>query len=430
MMAVCVRLLALAALMTAVVAVHGYPLDSADVTGIARLEGYRLAHEQQIRGPRQPAGALLTAEQVDLHLLDQSQLALPEADPAFSAQLRKLLGAEKNRYGVAVIDLSDPDHPRYAEHNAVKQFNPGSVGKLMVALALFQTLADVYPDDPEARRRILRESIVTADPFIRHDHHKAPFWDSDAQRLRWRRIAEGDQGNLYTYLDWMLSASTNAAAGMVMEHAMLLDHFGRAYPVSSEQAKRYFDETPKTQLTADLERVLQYPVSRNGLDLEKMRQGSFFTREGKRRVPGTNSYATPRELLQYLLLVEQGKLVDAFSSREIKRLLYNTQRRIRYASSPALSGAAVYFKSGSYYRCEEEPGFVCKKYHGNVVNWMNSVAIVEAPAESRKLHYMVVVMSNVLRKNSAVEHQTFATRLHRLIERYHAAGQPASAAAK
>jgi len=28
-------------------------------------------------------------------------------------------------------------------------------------------------------------------------------------------------------------------------------------------------------------------------------------------------------------------------------------------------------------------------------------------------------MSNVLRKNSAVEHQTFATRLHRLIEGYH-----------
>jgi hypothetical protein len=29
---------------------------------------------------------------------------------------------------------------------------------------------------------------------------------------------------------------------------------------------------------------------------------------------------------------------------------------------------------------------------------------------------MVVVMSNVLRKNSAVAHQTLATRIHRLIE--------------
>jgi len=53
---------------------------------------------------------------------------------------------------------------------------------------------------------------------------------------------------------------------------------------------------------------------------------------------------------------------------------------------------------------------------------MKSVAIVEAPAGAAQLHYMVVVMSNVLRKNSALEHQTFATRLHRLIEGYHGAG--------
>lgn len=424
-----IRLPAIAALLSTVAVIHGYPLDSADTTGIARLEGYRLAHEQAISGPRQPTGALLTADQVDLRLLDQPQLALPEADPAFTAQLVKLLGAEKNRYGVAVIDLSDPDHPRYAEHNAEKRFNPGSVGKILVALALFQALADVYPDDLEARRRILRDGIVTADAFIHHDHHKAPFWDSDARRLRWRRIAEGDQGNLYTYMDWMLSASANGAASMVMKHAMLLDHFGRDYPVSTERGRGYFDKTPKAQLTADLERVLQGPLTRNGLDPAKLRQGGFFTREGKRRVPGTNSYAAPRELMRYLLLLEQGKLVDAFSSREIKRLLYNTQRRIRYASSPALGDAAIYFKSGSYYRCEEEPEFVCKKYNGNVFNWMSSVAIVESPAESRKLHYMAVVMSNVLRKNSAVDHQTFATRLHRLIERYHATEQAASAAA-
>jgi hypothetical protein len=32
---------------------------------------------------------------------------------------------------------------------------------------------------------------------------------------------------------------------------------------------------------------------------------------------------------------------------------------------------------------------------------------------------MVAVMSNVLRINSAVVHQTLATRLHRLIEDYH-----------
>jgi hypothetical protein len=121
-------------------------------------------------------------------------------------------------------------------------------------------------------------------------------------------------------------------------------------------------------------------------------------------------------LLQYLLRMEQGKLVDAFSSREIKRLLYMTERRIRYASSPALADAAVYFKSGSLYRCQPEPDFVCGKYQGNLDNLLNSVAIVEAPAQELRLYYLVVVMSNVLKKNAAVAHQTLATRVHRLIE--------------
>jgi len=38
-----------------------------------------------------------------------------------------------------------------------------------------------------------------------------------------------------------------------------------------------------------------------------------------------------------------------------------TQRRIRYASHPALYSYAVYFKSGSLYSCQPEPDFVCKQ---------------------------------------------------------------------
>ena len=51
--------------------------------------------------------------------------------------------------------------------------------------------------------------------------------------------------------------------------------------------------------------------------------------------------------------------MDEFSSREIKRLLYVTERRIRYAASPALASSAVYFKSGSLYECAKEAGFTC-----------------------------------------------------------------------
>jgi hypothetical protein len=50
---------------------------------------------------------------------------------------------------------------------------------------------------------------------------------------------------------------------------------------------------------------------------------------------------------------------------------------------------------------------------------MNSLAIVESPAGERHYYYIVTLMSNVLRKNSAVDHQTLATRIHRLIESHH-----------
>jgi hypothetical protein len=219
-------------------------------------------------------------------------------------------------------------------------------------------------------------------------------------------------------MDWMCSSSSNAAASAMMAELVLLEHFGEQYPVPDQLAAEFFEKTPKTELQSIFAEAIQTPVTRNGLDLDSLRQGSFFTHEGKRRVPGTSSHATSRELLKYALLMEQGRLVDEWSSLEIKRLLYLTDRRIRYASSPALRDAAVYFKSGSLYSCKAEPEFQCKQYHGNVRNYMNSLAIIETDQEPG-LDYIVAVMSNVLRKNSAVEHQTLGTRIHRLIEKFH-----------
>ena len=53
------------------------------------------------------------------------------------------------------------------------------------------------------------------------------------------------------------------------------------------------------------------------------------------------------------------------------------------------------------------------------MNYMNSVAIVEQEIDGVKLHYVVIVISNVLRRNSAKEHQALGTELHRLIMRRH-----------
>jgi hypothetical protein len=212
---------------------------------------------------------------------------------------------------------------------------------------------------------------------------------------------------------------------MVMRDAMLLRQYGRDYPVPESEIRRFFKETPGKELTQLFQRTFYDPVTRNGLDLEQLRQGSFFTREGKRKVNGGgNSYGTARELMNYALRMEQGRLVDEFSSLQIKRLLYITERRIRYASSPALKESALYFKTGSLYSCKQEEGFKCGPYMGNVRNYMNSVAIVEYPPGENRLYYMSTLVSNVLRKNSAVDHQTMATRIHRLIEKANPAPEP------
>ena len=378
----------------------------------------RLAIEGKARARVQPPGGRLALDQVGLRLAGTA-LALPPPDPAFSRQVADLLGDEADRYALAVLDLSDPAQPLYAEHRAGTRFNPGSVGKLVVATALFQLLADLYPDDIAARERILRETRVVADGFIVYDSHDVPFWDG--RRLSYRPLRQGDAASLWTFLDWMLSASSNAAASMVMREMVLLAGLGRDYPVNQARINAFFRTNAKSALSALMQQALQGGIERNGLDPEALRQGGFFTRAGKARVPGGGSWATPRELMRWLLALEEGRIVDAWSSREIKRLLYMTQRRIRYASSPALNAAAVYFKSGSLYRCRPEPGFVCRKYQGNVENLLNSVAIVEHPAGEQRLHYLVVVSSNVLKKNSAVAHQTLGTRLQRLLEQRHAA---------
>jgi hypothetical protein len=409
------------------VGASAYPLDGYPDTGIRRVEGSRLANEGKVRDIAQPPGALLSTEQVDLRLFNHRDMGLPAPDPKFTRQILDLLGGKLDSYGIAVLDLSDPDHPRYAEHRAREQQNVGSVGKIVVAIGLFQALADAWPDNLEKRKEILKNTVVTGDAFTHWDHHKVRLFDPDKMTLTRRPVKDGDKGSLWEWLDWMLSLSSNAAASMVMREAMLLRHYGKDYPPSEQEIQAFFKDTPGAELTALFQRTFMDPLTRNGLDLEELRQGSFFTREGKRKVAGGgNSYGTARGLMLAMLRMEQGRLVDEWSSRQIKRLLYMTERRIRYASSPALKDSAVYFKSGSLYQCAPEPGFTCKKYHGNVKNYMNSVAIVESPAGDYQLHYIVTLISNVLRKNSAVDHQTLATRIHRLIQGNHSTGSLAA----
>jgi hypothetical protein len=112
--------------------------------------------------------------------------------------------------------------------------------------------------------------------------------------------------------------------------------------------------------------------------------------------------------------------VDAWSSLEMKKLLYFTRRRYRYAAAPTLARAAVYFKSGSLFRCRPEPDYDCGQYRGNAENLMHSVAIVEAPAGAERPRvYLISMMSNVLKVNSAAEHAEIAGQIDRLVQGLH-----------
>lgn len=394
---------------------HAYPLDGYAHTGIRRLEHTRAL---QARSAVLPPGATLPMDAVMPSGIDAS--ALPAIDADWSAEIERTLGADAPDYGVAVLDLTDAANIRFAAHQPDYRANVGSVGKLLVALAWFRKLADWYPEDLAARERVLRETKVVADHYIEYDEHKVPFPTSTAGRAVWRTLRPGDEGSLWEYMDWMLSASSNAAGSMVLQQLGAAQIFGPSFTGGEKSAaERLAALTPALRGKAMLDALTDATV-RAGFDTTRLRQGSLFTHRGKQLMPGTSSYATPRDLVRLLALIEANHFVDAWSSREAKRLLYVTQRRIRYASHPVLNPAAVYFKSGSLYMCQPEPGYVCGKYKGNKVNRLASIALVEYPAEAPRLRYAVAVMSNVLKKNSAVAHQTLALRIHRMVEARHA----------
>ena len=391
-----------------------YPLYGSDDRAIRRLEADRLIHAGVVSGRQKLPGELLPIRRVDTRLGAYQTLGLPSANPELSEKIKGLLAERAEHYAIAILDLSEPGQPLYAAHQADEIRGLGSLGKVIAAMALFQALAEISPDDVNQRLRLLRETTVAAGELAVGDPHKVRFWDPVTRTLTRRALKADDHASLWEYLDWMLSASSNAAANVVMQQAMLLNHFGRDYSASPEQADTLFGQSSE-YLDRLFEQTFVQPLERHDLSASEFRQGKFFGRRLRELVPGGPSHASARGVLLFLLRLEQGLIVDSFSSTEIKRLLYVTERRVRYAASPALRESAVYFKSGSLYACEPEEGYHCQQFVGNKLNLMNSMAVIETPAGDPRHLYLVALMSNVLRRNSALDHQAIATRIHRLI---------------
>jgi hypothetical protein len=229
-------------------------------------------------------------------------------------------------------------------------------------------------------------------------------------------VIESDEFTLYEWLDHMMSVSNNGAASVCWRETILMRAFGRAYPIITEEtANDYFKNTPKSELSNIAIAVVNDPLRALNITEDEWRLGSLFTKGGDYYVPPKGgSIGSPSGLMKFLVAMERGTVTDVESSLEIKRMLYMTDRRIRYAAAGVLTKAAVFFKSGSLYKCKAEEGYKCAKYQGNVDNFMNSVAIVEHPNGST---YIAVLMSNVLKKNSASDHAELAVSIDRIVQK-------------
>ncbi|MBU2949556.1 serine hydrolase [Tamlana agarivorans] len=392
-----------------------YPIDGYKSTKIARLLYVEKAVNSEKGYRRIPEGALLKLEDIKLNLTScngEVVDSLLKEDPEFSRAIKRAIPS--GNYSLTAVDMSDPSDLKYAAYRENRGYQPGSVGKLVVLNAFFSELKKLYPNSWNKRTDLMRDKRVASGIFGTGDHHTIPVYNIETEKQVKRKVVSSDVFSLYEWLDHMVSVSNNGAATVVFRETMLLNHFGEKYPeLTDEEALNYFKETRRDTLTNRAHRVINQPLRDIGITEDEWKLGGMFTHASAKYVGRKGgSSATPKGLMKFLVLLEQGNLHDRKTSLEMKRLIYLTDRRIRYAQSPRLKEAAVYFKSGSFYKCNREKNPNCGDYQGNVFNYMNSVIIVEQPNGKK---YMVCLMTNVLNKNSAWAHLDLANKIDRII---------------
>lgn len=397
---------------------QAYPYDGYYLTGIRRLVRLQLIMMGSLKDAKPVPGAQRSIRDIQLNLLDargDSLKHFPKTDPVLQKSINALFPNLDESYSCCILDISKGKPIRYAHRNEKRGYMPGSVAKLAVLAGLMNELNKLYPDSFALRQEVMRKRLVVAGKWANYDEHTVPFYVPETNKFYKKVVQETDTFSLYEWADHMISVSNNAAASIVWKEALLMRFFGEEYPPSPAQEADFFRMTPKAELTRLSVEIVAEPLRAVGITQDEFRLGSMFTRDAKAIVPGAGgTTASPYGLMKFLVAMERGVLVDQPSSLEMKRLLYATDRRIRYAASTALTDAAVYFKSGSLYKCTQEEGFECKKYHGNVTNYMNSVAIIEHPDGKT---YLVTLMSNVLRKNSANDHFALAAQIDKILRK-------------
>lgn len=400
--------------------IQAYPIDGYILTGIRRLLRLERIFTGEIKDTPPIKGALKSVDSIALHLYQtpkgDSLLTLPEVDPALQKELNRFFPNLDESYAITLLDITPGKPIRYAKRQEKRGFQPGSVGKLAVIGALFCELENLFPDDFEKRRDLLKTRMVKGGRWALHDEHTVPFYDPESGKFFKRQVQEGDIFSLFEWADHMLSVSNNGAASIVWREALLMRVFGEKYlTLTEEETAEYFKNTPKSELSDLAVSVVNGPLRALGITEEEWKLGLMFTRGASGYIPGKGgSIGSPQGLMKWMVALERGAITDPASSLEIKRLMYMTDRRIRYGANEKLKEAALYFKSGSLYKCDRTTMPDCGKYQGNVQNFMNSIAIVEHEDGTT---YMVALMSNVLKKNSNIDHNVLAGRIDGLMRK-------------
>ena len=394
-----------------------YPIDGYESTGIKRLKRLQLIESDDLSGRKLIKGATKSIKDIKLNLptvFRDDAAVLFQRDSALQKKLEELFPNLHESYSVALMDVSEGKQTRYAAHQETRYFQPGSVGKLAIVVGFFNELSKIYPDSFELRKELMRTRSVKAGQWGIYDEHTVPFFNIETNKLVKRQVTPQDIFTLYEWVDHMMSVSNNGAASIVWREAILMNAFGKDYPtLTQEKADEYFKETSRSVLMDLQLEVVNTPLRTLGIGHDEWRLGTMFTRGASGIIPGKGGSAgSPLGLMKFLVALERGVIVDYLSSLEIKRLMYMTDRRIRYGANRKLRDAALYFKSGSLYSCDRSRGGGCGKYKGNVKNYMNSVAIVEQPDGNT---YLVVLMTNVLRKNSNIDHNVLAGRIDKIV---------------
>jgi hypothetical protein len=395
--------------------VSAYPIDGYKYTGIDRILYQYRVMQDSTRHTKLDDGALLNTSDIQLNLIGKKG-GLPKEDTQLEKQLESIFRYLEPEYSVSVMDISDPADIRYAGLKETVGYQPGSVAKIIAAMGLFDALHKVYGDNWEETRAVLYNRRVRGNDFAIHDHHTIPIYDIKNDKYSKRKAATTDVFSLYEWLDHMFSVSNNGAASIVMREMLLVHIMGDYYECATQkEMDDVIADAGKSVLANLTEDLTNCVLESLDISRDEYRLGGFFTDGAEKHIPRQGgSTGTTLGLMKFMYALESGQVINERISLEIKRLMYITDRRIRYAASKSLDNDAVYFKSGSFYSFKPEPGYTRQNYAGNKFNYMNSVAIIEKQDSTQK-KYMVALMSNVLKKNSANEHYALAKRIDELI---------------